>query len=119
MLPTIFSHRPPLYNLDQNSSAKIYFLLENLQTSEPCIGVLEKLQCSGGFRGAQGAPPLGAQILSISCSFRENLAKSYVGAPPPRGVGAPTGEILDPPLQCTCIVKPLQMSDSLMFLQGA
>ena len=25
----------------------------------------------------------GVQILSISCSFWENLAKSYVGAPPP------------------------------------
>ena len=34
----------------------------------------------GGRRGR--APPLGTQILSISCSFRENLAKSYVGAPP-------------------------------------
>ena len=35
--------------------------------------------------------PLGVQILSISCSFGENLAKSYVGglpgglAPPSRG----------------------------------
>ena len=37
------------------------------------------------------APPLGVQILSISCSFWENLAKSYVGAPP-RGVGAPSSE---------------------------
>ena len=35
------------------------------------------------------APP-GVQILSISCSFREKLAKSYVGAPPPRGVGTPS-----------------------------
>ena len=35
------------------------------------------------------APPLGVQILSISCSFREKLAKSYVGAPP-WGVGAPS-----------------------------
>ena len=32
-------------------------------------------------------PPLGVQILSISCIFWENLAKSYVGAPP--GVGDP------------------------------
>ena len=46
--------------------------------------------------GARDAPP-GAQILSISCSFGENLAKSYVGAP--RGVGRPLfGETLDPPL---------------------
>ena len=41
--------------------------------------------------------PLGVQILSISCSFWEILAKSYVGAPP-RGVGAPPQKILDPPL---------------------
>ena len=34
-------------------------------------------------------PPLEVQILSISCSFWENLAKSYVGAPPWR-VGAPS-----------------------------
>ena len=43
------------------------------------------------LRGGAGdaRPPLGAQILSISCSFWENLAKSYVGAPP-WGVGAPS-----------------------------
>ena len=59
--------------------------------------------CSGRFReGAGGAPPpLGTQILSISCSFRENLAKSYVGAPPPGELVPPPGEILDPPLNCT------------------
>ena len=34
-------------------------------------------------------PPPGVQILSISCSFWENLAKSYVGALP-WGVGAPS-----------------------------
>ena len=35
-------------------------------------------------------PPPGAQILSISCSFWENLAKSYVdpSPPPPGGVGS-------------------------------
>ena len=33
-------------------------------------------------------PPPRVQILSISCSFSEILAKSYVGAP--RGVGAPS-----------------------------
>ena len=33
--------------------------------------------------------PLGVQILSISCSFWGNLAKSYVGAPP--------GELAPPP----------------------
>ena len=34
-------------------------------------------------------PPLGVQILSISCSFWENLAKLYVGSPP--------GELAPPP----------------------
>ena len=56
-----------------------------------------------GHQSPPPPPPPGAQILSISCSFREKLAKSYVGGPPPpRGVGAPPpppGEILDPPLQ--------------------
>ena len=35
------------------------------------------------------AHPPGVQILSISCSFWENLAKLYVGAPP--------GELAPPP----------------------
>ena len=48
--------------------------------------------CSGGSKGGvrdAPPPPPGAQILSISCSFRENMAKSYVGAPP--------GELAPPP----------------------
>ena len=57
---------------------------------------------SGGSKGGggEGPPPQGVQILSISCSFWENLAKSSVGAahplgelaPPPRGnPGSATG----------------------------
>ena len=48
------------------------------------------------LRGREGAHPR-VQILSISCSFWEILAKSYVGAPgglapPPRGnPGSTTG----------------------------
>ena len=42
----------------------------------------------GGRRGRP--PPPGVQILSISCSFWENSTNSYVGAPPPWGVGAPS-----------------------------
>ena len=39
-------------------------------------------ECSAGSKGgARDACPPGAQILSISCSFGENLAKSFVGAP--------------------------------------
>ena len=50
------------------------------------------------LREARGTrAPLGAQILSISCSFWEILAKSYVG--PPLGSWRPLlREILDPPL---------------------
>ena len=46
---------------------------------------------AGSKGGALGTrAPLGVQILSISCSFGENLANSYVGTPgelvpPPRG----------------------------------
>ena len=58
--------------------------------------------CSGGSKeGRRGrAPPLGVQILSISCSFWEILAKSYVAppgelAPPPRGnPGSATGVLI-------------------------
>ena len=42
------------------------------------------------------APP-GVQILSILCSFWENLAKSYVGAPL-ESWRPLLGQILDPPL---------------------
>ena len=54
------------------------------------------------LKGARGtsSPSRGLQILSIPYSFGQNLAKSYVGAPPGR-VGAPLGEILDPPLTCS------------------
>ena len=51
----------------------------------------------GGVRDAR--PPLCVQILSISCSFWENLAKLRVHAPPLEGSRPPLGEILDPSLQ--------------------
>ena len=51
----------------------------------------------GGRRGRAPPTPPGVQIRSISCSFWEILAKSYVGTPP--GSWRPLlGEILDPPL---------------------
>ena len=73
--------------------------VRDITLSELCVSDCDIT--SGGFRGVPGElPPPGAQILSISCSFQEHLAKSYVGAPwgvdaPPLGGG---GEILDPPL---------------------
>ena len=62
-------------------------------------------ECSGGSKGGgrRGrVAPLGVQILLISCSFWEILAKSYVGAPPlgrlappPRGnPGSATGMVV-------------------------
>ena len=51
----------------------------------------------GGARDARTPP--GAQILSISCSFWGNMAKSYVGAPPPGSWRPLLGEILDPPFK--------------------
>ena len=50
--------------------------------------------------GAPGAPPLRPKMFSFSCSFSENMAKSYVGASPWR-VGTPPMGILDPPLHAT------------------
>ena len=52
----------------------------------------------GAARDASSAP--GIQILSISCSFWENLAKSYVGVPL-EGWHPNLGEILDLPLPPT------------------
>ena len=53
-------------------------------------------QIKGGHEGR--ASP-GVQILSISCSFWENLAKSYVdGHPPMEGWCPNLGKILNPPL---------------------
>ena len=50
------------------------------------------------LRGHEGrAPRLGVQILSISCSFWEILAKLYV-APTPWSWRPLLGEILDPPM---------------------
>ena len=42
----------------------------------------------GGAPGARPLP-LRPKIFSISCSFSQNLAKSYVGVPPPGGLAPP------------------------------
>ena len=77
--------------------------------------------CSGRSKGdtRDVRPPPRVQILSISCSFWENLAKSYIGAPP-ESWRPHLGEILDPPLFClsqTCWEKPLKIAHSLKFWQ--
>ena len=56
-------------------------------------GQMALADLGGGVRDAR--PPLGVQILSISCSFRENLACSRppwrVHAPPRENPGSATG----------------------------
>ena len=51
----------------------------------------ELMKTSGGSKGVTRdvRPPWGSKILSISCSFWENLANLYVDAPP--------GELVPPP----------------------
>ena len=59
---------------------------------------VEMIIISGGSKGGiPGAPPPRAKIFSILFSFSEILVKLYVGVPRWR-VGAPSTEILDPPL---------------------
>ena len=55
------------------------------------ISINYNSQTVADLRGGAGdaRPPLGVQILSISCSFWENLTNLYVGAPP--------GELAPPP----------------------
>ena len=60
-------------------------------------------------------PPPGVQILSISCSFWENLAKSYVGAPPLKSWRPLLGEILDPPLVCVCCCSFIKLRAWFLF----
>ena len=79
-----------------NPAESIVFLAEPLLVQMYALADL-----GGGVRDAR--PPLGVQILSISCSFRENLACSRppwrVHAPPP------LGKILDPPLVCVLCMR--------------
>ena len=63
------------------------------------------------------APPPGVQILSISCSFWEILAKSYVGAPPPGSWRPLLGEILDQPLNSESIQWRIRGDEGAMAPQ--
>ena len=71
------------------------------------------MKFSGASKGGvRNARPPGVQILSISCSFWENLAKSYVGTPV--GSWRPLlGEILDPPLKLLQSLQCLHKYSSL------
>ena len=61
-------------------------------------------------RGApRSAPPLGTKILLISCSFWENPANLYVGAPPPRSWRPLLWGILYPPLSDHDILRIMKI----------
>ena len=74
------------------SPAKTWILFYHRFLSEVFMG--HKNQKLGQYSGGSK----GAQILSISCSFWENMAKLYVGAPLGE-LAPPPREILHPPLQ--------------------
>ena len=64
---------------------------------------------------APGAPPR-AKIFSISCSFSQNLAKIYVGAPPQRWRPL-LREILDPPLKYEVAENDLRRKISILRMK--
>ena len=101
-----FKSRKFLYRIQNNFSVKLkldckFKVYINLILFNSYINIFGSCKCvlfsladlGGGVRDAR--PPLGVQILSISCSFRENLACSR---PPLEGSRPPLGKILDPPL---------------------
>ena len=59
-------------------------------------------QCSGGFRGAP--PPHGPKFLYFHRVFQKIWLNYWVGAPP-RDSRPLLGEVLDPPLQWTQLLK--------------
>ena len=72
-----------------------------------------------------GGAPLRSKIFSISCSFGEDLAKSYVGdPPPPPRVGAPFyGESRFRPWTCfetkfSCSTFPIAIKRSKMLFRS-
>ena len=86
----LFGHKRDVAKLTQN--CRFNFNSTNIIPQiRPTIQPLSSGGSKGNARDACPPPP-GAQILSISCTFRENMAKSYVGAPPP-----PPGELALPP----------------------
>ena len=76
---------PPPRGNPGSATASTYIGAGDKSVSEELLDAI-----SGGSKGGTKDAPPGAQILSISYSFWENLAKLYVGPL--------LGEILDPPL---------------------
>ena len=78
-----------------------------------------RVHSSGGSKGgAEDAHlPPGVEILSIPCSFWENLAKSYVGTPLGELVPPPRGNPGSATAQHKSMVKPvLKTKDYLLLL---
>ena len=66
---------------------ELYYYLIKLKRAQICpfVATVKPRDAVADLKwGGRGMrpPPGGVQILSISCSFWEHLAKSYVGAPP-------------------------------------
>ena len=81
------------YHQDQNNWTQLYELMDVVKYHRPITfhRIYLVFLCIGGSRGGvrDARPPLGVQILSISCSFRENLACSR---PPWRVHAPPSGK---------------------------
>ena len=93
---------PALYCSSSSSSPRYRKMPKVLdEDNEPFkqkhLRLKKQNQCMYYISLADPWPPRGVQILSSSCSYWENLAKSYVGAPL-EGWCHHLGEILNPPL---------------------
>ena len=75
-----------LFVLEIHLSVYLTFIVQEIHNKYCRVTPVADLR--GGARDACPPPP-GGQILSISCSFWEILAKSYVGAPPPEELAPP------------------------------
>ena len=92
-MPPMTMHAPPATTLTPpvNRMTDRQVWKHNLRKLR--LRAVKTLRALADLMGAS----LAVQILSVSCSFWEILAKSYVGAPCWR---PHLGEILDPPLTC-------------------
>ena len=80
-----FSHTDSLFE-----SSNIYYILKDKLSIEELCKMLYTVALAE-LGGGGGGRTRGIQILSILCSFWENLAKSCVGEPPPGELAPPWG----------------------------
>ena len=93
---TVMDTRDQYWWLVQNGFGEIGYVPANYLEADEVRHMIAVADPRGRPRRV---PPLWPKIFSISCSFLENLAKSYVGAPPPPGGLAPlpTGNLVSAP----------------------